>query len=202
MLESERLKLLNKNGGYISVGVTEGGAIKNVIGVPWERTAHAYMMHVPDVYIAPEDLSDASTCELLSRFEINGFYVFTPISDFTFISGLFAIRDLCIFGNCSRYDLSFLAGFSECRLLRLRDMELDSLDFIFEARRDNKTIFTPYDCICLENCKVADTTRFSLEKVEFSEFIVYMPRGTNEKTLWRDVTAMVKIYGEYDPTEA
>ena len=58
MIESENKKLLERNNEYLSIGITEGGQARDITHVPWERTAHAFNMKVPGVYLSPEDLSD------------------------------------------------------------------------------------------------------------------------------------------------
>lgn len=58
MIKSERDKLNNRDSEYLSIGITSDGAPRGSIGVSWEKTAHAFNMRTPNVYLSPEDLRD------------------------------------------------------------------------------------------------------------------------------------------------
>ena len=64
--------------------------------MPWEKTAHAFNMKIPDIYITLEDLSDKELVDKIKSFHVVGCYVFAPLDDYMFIAGLKEVRDIYI----------------------------------------------------------------------------------------------------------
>ncbi|MBQ2920862.1 MAG: hypothetical protein IJE58_06740, partial [Oscillospiraceae bacterium] len=58
MLGSQRQKLTEHTGKYLSIGITEDGAPRRSVWVPWHSTGNAFNMRTPQIYLAPADLTD------------------------------------------------------------------------------------------------------------------------------------------------
>lgn len=77
----------------ISVGVTESGEGYCMIPIPWENTATAYNMKIPNVYISKDDLFDEKLMAKLKEYKVIGFYFDVPLDDYSFLKNfsIFAI---------------------------------------------------------------------------------------------------------------
>lgn len=195
MLATEREKLYNRQGEYLSIGITESGAPLAAVRIPWEKMHHAFNMKTPDVYLTPEDLSDPEILAQLDRFQVIGCYIRMPLEDYSFLSRFPLIRDLNIYYGGSIRSLSFLAPLKECSMLYLEDANLPDLDLLLDAKKENPSILGPFRCVCLHNCHVEDLTRFSGEPHRFFEFLVWCHNSDTERPRWQSIKAdTLRIY--------
>ncbi len=197
MIDSQWKKLNSYTSEYLSIGITIGGEPQNSIWVPWESTAHAYNMRTPNVYLAPDDLTDNKIMNLLETYKVIGCYIWAPLEDYSFLAHFKDLEDISIKNGDSIRELEFLSGLSECRMLYLQNATLKNLNFLIDAKKNSKAMFGCLRCIGLDNCDVKDLSVFETEKVHFSEFIIWMPEGSNERNKWNIVSAATKRYYEY-----
>ena len=196
MLSTQKEKLQQKLGGYISIGITAGGVPCGVIGVPWESTAHAFNMRTPDVYIAPEDLQDGDIMAQLDTCKVIGCYIWEPLTDYGFLTRFRHIEDLNIYNGEAIRDLDFLEGLPQCRMLYLGNAVLQDLNTLVCVKKNNPCGFWALRCIALCNCYVADLSVFEREEVSFSEFLVWNPKDRDERQRWQVVDALTRRYYE------
>lgn len=189
MLTAQREKLAASAGGYLSIGITEGGNPRCSIGVPWVQTVHAYNMRLPDVYLAPEDLLDGEIMHLVSTCRVIGCYIWEPLADYSFLKQFPDLQDLSIKNGEAVRDLEFLRALPECRMLFLQKARLENLDVIPELKKQSKLPGGCLGCICLDGCKVGDLSAFEREKVRFSEFLVCGGEGEEGMEKWGVIDA-------------
>lgn len=93
MNEEQKKILLKRESSYLSVGVTESGEGYCMIPIPWENTATAYNMKIPNVYISKDDLFDEKLMAKLKEYKVIGFYFDVPLDDYSFLKNfsIFAI---------------------------------------------------------------------------------------------------------------
>ena len=197
MIQSEREKLFREDRGFVSIGVTQGGVPRRRIGIPWEVTAHAYNMRIPNVYIAPEDLQDGEIMEQLRNSNVIGCYIWTPLEDYRFLAEFKQIEDIRICCADALRDLDFLDGLYACDMLFLQNAKLKNLNAIIKAKQAGEKLFGCLRCVGLENCRVEDLSAFETEEVQFSEFLVWQPEGSNEGDRWCVISARTRRYYEY-----
>lgn len=198
MLESQLAKLQSRAGSYLSIGITNGGIPYNAIGIPWEGTAHAYNMCLPDVYLAPEDLPDGDVFPLLQSCKVIGCYIWAPLENYDFLARFPLLQDLSIKNGDNIRDLDFLTELSECRMLYLQNARLKDLNVILALKQAAKHPLDCLRCVCLDNCRVEDLSAFDSTQVSFSEFLVRCPKGANEKRRWQCVRAYTRRYYEFE----
>ena len=197
MIESERNKLINRDSEYLSIGITLGGAHRMSVGVPWQVTAHAFNMRTPDVYISPEDLQDEALMELIQSYKVIGCYIWAPLKDYSFLARFKYLQDINIKNGDAITNLDFLTELYECRMLYLQNAALENLDIIVEVKKNSTAILGGLRCVGLDNCVVKDLSVLKNEKVHFSEFLVWMPEGSNEVSRWDVVSAGKFQYFEF-----
>ena len=197
MIESERNKLENRESEYLSIGITQGGVPRTTIGIPWEATVHAFNMRTPNVYLSPEDIQDEEIMGQLESYKVIGCYIWVPLSDYSFLARLKDLQDINIKNGDAISNLSFLAELYECRMLYLQSAKLKNLDVIVEVKKNSTAMFGCLRCIGLDNCVVEDLSVFETEKVHFSEFLIWMPEGSNERSRWNVVSAGTRRYYEF-----
>lgn len=197
MIDTERKKLFSGELHYISLGIASDGEPCDIINVPWEATSHAFNMKLPNLYITPDDLYDTEIISRIKDSEVIGCYVYAPLSDYSLISQFSHVRDLNIFsaGNMKRLD--FLLPLTECSMLYLEGARLESLDVLLSIKEKHRSIFGVYTCVCLYDCEVQDLSGFEGAKTHFSEFIVWMPKGKNERKRWGIVPSEKLRYYEF-----
>lgn len=198
MIETERNKLNSRKSEYLSIGITPGGMCLTAVGIPWETTASAYNMRIPDVYLSPEDLQDEEMMRLLESYKVIGCYIWTPLDDYSFLARFKDLQDICIYYGDAIRNLDFLSELYDCRMLYLHNAKLKNLDVIVEVKKKSKDSFGCLKCIGLDTCEVKDLSVFKTEKVQFLEFLVWKPKGSNEKGRWNVISAMTKRYYEYE----
>ena len=135
MIESEKKKLLERNNEYLSIGITEGGEPRDVTQVPWERTAHAFNMKIPNVYLSPEDLRDEEILKKLHGYRVIGCYIYAPLENYDFLKTFPEIRDLYIERAESLTDISFISTLCDCDMLYLEVASLKNLDPVVEMKK-------------------------------------------------------------------
>ena len=155
----------------MSIGITEGGLPRSVIGVPWNFTSNAYNMMTPNVYIAKEDLNNEEIMAQISKYKVIGCYISVPLDDYSFLKSFVYLRDLAIKNGHMMSDLSFMRNLHECRMLYLHGVHLSNLDDVY--------------CLCLNDCRIDDLSSvLENERLGYSEFIVITPQGSGEKKRW------------------
>ena len=188
MLITEREKLLQRTSEYLSIGITEDGSPRSVVGVPWEMTATAFNMRIPDIYLSPEDLTDDTLMAEISGYRVIGCYIYAPLLDYSFLSRFTELQDLSISRGDSIRDLSFLEGLSECRMLFLQNAKLENLDVLLDEKSHCKSsVFGCYKCVALHGCEVKDISRLERERFFFTEFLVWGTASDRER--WKVVSA-------------
>lgn len=181
MLDEEKEKLFERKSEYLSIGITKSGSRVGVIPIPWEITAHAYNMRTPDVYISPEDLNDRAIWEKINSFKVLGLYIWESLETYDFIADLIDLQDIYIMNAKHLQGLDFLEKTKECRMLFLQDVELDTLEKLVLANNQKDNLFGRLNCVALYNCDVKDISVFETEEHYFSEFLVWLPHGSNKK---------------------
>ena len=197
MIDSQWKKLNSYTSEYLSIGITIGGEPKNSIWIPWESTSHAYNMRTPNIYLAPDDLLDNRIMRLLKSYTVIGFYIWAPLEDYSFLAHFKDVEDISIKNGDSIRNLEFLSGLYECRMLYLQNVNLKNLNILVDVKKNSKVMHGCLRCIGLDNCYVEDLSVFEAEKVHFSEFLIWMPDGSNERNKWNIVSAGTKRYYEY-----
>ena len=201
MIETEKNKLRDEQKRYISIGITEDGIPRGLVGIPWEKTAHAFNMKIPDVYISPEDLENREIMEMIGRRTVVGFYSWVPLKDYDFLTRFPDIRDISIRYGENIKDLEFLRNATECGMLFLENAHLDNIDVILEMKKAHPSIFGCFKCVGLYNCRVDDLSRFNEEKPHFSEFLIWNDGEKYEYERWSAVSANTFRYYDVDEKE-
>lgn len=197
MIESEREKLNALESEHISIGINDTGVSRMSISIPWEHTAHAYNMRLPKIYITPDDLYDEALMDKICSYKVIGCYIWSDLDDYSFLSRFIDLQDLNILNGTKVENLDFLSELCECRMMFLRNAKLKNLNTIVEVKKKSKAMFGCLRCIGLDNCTVEDISIFETEKVIFSEFLIWMPEGSNEKDRWTIVSAGTRRYYEF-----
>ena len=186
MTETEKESLYLRKDRYVSIGITENGSPAGTIGVPWEVTAHAFNMKIPDVYIAPEDLNDEALMDKISSFHVTGCYVFTPLGDYGFIGKFKDIMDIYIVRGGNLKDLSFLCGLGDWMMLHVEGAHLDDLEPISLSLKSRKSI--PPICLSFSCCTVGNISAlYGLDHI--SELIITGADDNAETARWSKVCA-------------
>ena len=156
MLKSEREKLDRSESEFLSIGITENGERHGAIGIPWESTAHAFNMRLPQVYISPDDINDRALMERLTSYKVIGLYIWAHLPDYSFISGFKLLQDVSIKNGDAIEGLDFLSDLTECRMLYLQNARLKDLEVIASLKRNAGAAMGRVRCLCLDNCRVSD----------------------------------------------
>ena len=192
MLEEQRTELENWQSNYISVGISKGGDSRvGAIPVPWEMTAHAYNMKIPDVYIAPEDLKDKDLMDKIKSFHVVGCYIFTQLDDYSFIAELSDMRDVYIIDGVNVKDLSFLSNLKDWRMLHLERAHLKDLKPILQSSLLER-MWAGF-CLSFAGCTVDDVSAL-YEVKQISELIIIGEDDDAERAKWRKVPAYTHRY--------
>ena len=197
MIKSQYDKLKSHASEYLSIGITSGGVPRNTIGVPWESTAHAFNMRTPNIYLSPEDIQDEEIMRQLETYKVIGCYIWASLSDYSFLTRFKDLQDINIKKGDTIANLDFLSELFECRMLYLQNANLKNLDVIVGVKKNSTAMFGCLRCIGLDNCVVEDLSVFETDKVHFSEFLIWKPEGSNERTRWSIVSAGIRRYFEF-----
>lgn len=196
MQYEEALKLGDKLGYSVSIGISKDGVPCRSVGVPWEATGHAFNMRIPDVYISPEDLKDERLMGFLMGCKIVGCYISEPLEDYSFLARFKDLEDLNIYRGENVRNLDFLKRLSGLRMLYLEDAVLPDLNVIVALKKKHRGIFSDLRCVGLCNCQVADLSAFESAGISFSEFLIWNPRDRDERARWGVVNAHTRRYYE------
>ena len=191
MQYNERDKLFKLTSEYLSIGITSDGKRKVTVAIPWETTAHAYNMCIPDVYISPDDLSDKEIMCKIRTFKVIGCYVWESLLDYAFITDFAELQDLYIICGDGIRNLDFLTPLHKCRMLFLGNAHLNNIDKLIELNAKKDSIFDGLKCVGLYNCTVQDISAFEKKEHYFMEFLVWEPKS-NGQNRWNKVKAARK----------
>ena len=192
MRDEERRKLEDGQGKGVSIGITDdGSAWGGIISIPWEKTSHAFNMKTPKVFMAPEDLNDRALMNNLKSAHVLGCYVFTPLSDYSFIAELPEVRDINIRSGNQLSDLSFLSGHRAWNMLHLELARLKDLEPIYQSSLLERRM--PGFCLSFAGCEVEDMSAlYGVEPI--SELIIIGEDDNKERIRWRKVPALTHRY--------
>lgn len=194
MIESQREKLSAYPHKYLSIGITANGEPRSSGWVPWQSMANAFNMRTPEIYLSPDDLTDEGIWSELSRFHINGCYIFCPLADYSFLSRLSELRDITIHQGSALRDLSFLRPMERWFQLHVEDAVLENLNDLFpEGPRRGIHSY----CVCLSGCTVRDISALEQEGIYLSELVILAPEGSNDKARWQNIRCGKYSYFEY-----
>lgn len=155
---------------------------------------NAFNMRTPHIYLAPEDLTDEALWAELSRFHINGCYIFCPLTDYSFLYRLPELEDIEIYKGGALRDLRFLRGMKDWFQLHVEDAVLEDLGDLFPNGKHRYSC-----CICLSGCAVKDISALTQEDIWLSELVVLMPEGAGDRDRWKAVRCGKYTYHEYRP---
>ena len=192
MLDEERAELENRQSKYISIGISAGGNNRvGAIPVPWEMTAHAYNMKIPDVFISPEDLNDKDLMDKIKSFQVVGCYVLTRLNDYSFIAEFPDMRDVYIIDGVNVKDLSFLSNLKNWRMLHLERAHLKDLKPILQSSLLER-MWAGF-CLSFSGCTVDDASAL-YEVKQISELIIIGEYDDAERAKWKRVQAHTHRY--------
>lgn len=192
MLDEERAELENRQSKYISIGISAGGNNRvGAIPVPWEMTAHAYNMKIPDVFISPEDLNDKDLMDKIKSFHVVGCYIFTRLDDYSFIAEFSDMRDVYIIDGVNVKDLSFLSNLKDWRMLHLERAHLKDLRPILQSSLLER-MWAGF-CLSFAGCTVDDASAL-YEVKQISELIIIGEDDDAERAKWKRVQAHTHRY--------
>ena len=186
MNDLEKQKLLSHSGEFISIGITEDGNPRGSIAVPWERTAHAFNMKLPNVYFSRQDFESGELFSLISKFKVFGCYIFAAISDYSFLSDFKEIRDVFIADGRYLTDLSFMADLDDCGLLYIRGAHISDLAPL--TRAPGESSFMYLRCLSFDSCIIDDISALIGWDHFFSELIIREADGIHERSRWEGIT--------------
>lgn len=191
MLESERERLNNRDSEYLSIGITEGGQRYSSFSVPWEQTAFAFNMKLPEVFLEPEDLKDEKLMEQICSFHVVGCYVLTSIDDYSFISRLPDLFDIYLANATELKNLSFLSELGNWSMLYIDGAHLQDLNAIAESAKIKR--FFPAYCFSFVECQIDDIS--ALNSVpRISELIIVGEDVESERLKWSAIPADTFLY--------
>ena len=198
MTESQREKLSSYHSKYLSIGITGDGSPRSSGWVPWDSMANAFNMRTPQIFFSPEDLTDETVWAELSRFHINGCYIYCPLTDYSFLERLPELQDITIHNGGALRDLHFLRKMDDWFHLHIEDAVLENLDDLFpEGPRPGLHSY----CVCLSGCTVKDLSALVHPKIYLSELVILAPEGSNDKARWKAVRCGKYTYHEYKVPE-
>lgn len=196
MLLTEQEKFQAKLGGYVSIGITNGGVPRGTISVPWVSTTQAFNMRTPDVYIAPEDLQNGALMALLDSCKVIGCYIWTPLEEYSFLTHFQELQDLTIYNAENIQNLDFVKELPQLRMLFLKKARLQDLNALVALKKERRSVFSTLRCVGLYECQVADLSAFAGEGISFSEFLIWNPKDRDERQRWQTVKALTHRYYE------
>ena len=109
MLKAFMKRLEEKRRDPISSGITKEGKSRLTIPIPWEQTAHAMNMLMPNVYLSREEVSDPEIMKyLISHTKVRSCYIFKFLENYEFLSNFAEMEDLEIYRGNHITLLSFM----------------------------------------------------------------------------------------------
>ena len=185
MIEEHKEKLFNYTGKYISIGISETGEAYGRYPVPWDSTANAYNMKLPDVYLAKEDLHDESIVKKLEEFSVVGCYIFCALEDYSFLEKFPTLMDINIYEASNLTDLSFMKSIKECVLLFVSKAHFKNLDEII-VKKDHYYRTNPKN-LALYDCVVDSIDTMIATNCLIHELIICNPKARNERKRWKKI---------------
>lgn len=199
MIESQREKLNTYPHQYLSIGITADGSPRRSGWVPWQSMANAFNMRTPQIFFTPEDMADEAIWEELSRFRINGCYIYCPMTDYSFLERMPRLQDITIFEGGGLRNLDFMRNMEDWFQIHVEDAVLENLDPLF-PNGPRKGIHSY--CVCLAGCTVKDFSALVHPNIYLCELVVLMPEGANDKERWKTVRCGKYSYFEYRMPDA
>ncbi len=184
MLQSEKEKLFNYDGNYLSIAITENEERYGRYPIPWGSTSNAYSMKLPDIYISKKDLSDDKIMNEICRFKVHGCYIFCELESYDFLNRFVDMYDLNIYSAHNLTDMSFLKSFRDCRLLFISRAHLKNIDDVINNSQG--VIARPRN-IALYNCIVDDISKIKESDCYFHEFVISNPKSRDERLRWEGI---------------
>ncbi len=185
MLQSEREILFNRELAYLSVGISEGGIRYGQYPIPWDSTANAYKMILPNVYISKEDINDKEIMCQLKKFKVEGCYIFCELENYDFLNDFVDMKDLNIYSAYNLRDFSFLENCTKCDLLFVSRAHLSNIDQIIGPHG----LARPR-CLALYDCIVDDINNLKSAQCSFGELIICNPKSRNERKRWSGIRGL------------
>ena len=187
MLPAEKEKLETYEKMFLSIGVTEDGRRVGRFSIPWNATANAFNMKLPDIFLAKDDLQDEVILAKLEAFTVKGFYIFCPLPDYAFLGRFPSLFDITLYDAFSLTDLSFLQKMTACRMLTLTKAHLKNLDEIIPPPPKKNAAPT---CLALFDCVIDDIQHLKESGCRFNELIVCNPKSRDEREKWAGLQRM------------
>ena len=189
MQEEFMKRLEGKKADYIYLGITEDGKSRLTIPIPWEQTAHAMNMLMPNVYLSREEVSDPEIMKyLISHTKVRSCYIFKFLENYEFLSNFAEMEDLEIYRGNHITLLSFMRNMKSWMMLHIENARLKNLEEAFPE--DRKIDFFLPMCLSLQACEVEDLK----EAVEFTrkkslaELIICRKKSQrDERERWKEV---------------
>ena len=194
MLDTQREKLRSHPHKSLSIGITADGSPRFSGWIPWDSTANAFNMRTPKVFLAPGDLTDEALWTELSRFRINGCYIYCPLTDYSFLERLPGLQDITIHKGGALRDLRFLRKMEDWFQLHVEDALLENLEDLFP---DGPRKGIHSYCVCLSGCTVKDLSALTQPGIRLSELVILAPQGSNDRERWKAVRCGKYTYHEY-----
>jgi hypothetical protein len=191
----EKLMKAASENAYMSIAINENGEHVTRGFVPWERTTSAFNMRTPKITLAASDLQNDSIMEALNKCRMIGCYIFTPLTDYSFISGFTELMDLFILCGENIQDLSFVRDLPELFMFYLEDASLPDVKPLTDAFDKGDRI--PGKCIGFYHCDVADTSALAEADFIISELLIWPVAGDTAER-WKPVkrSCTFRFYGE------
>lgn len=201
MLDTERARLFDPKREHVNLGITEGGKVYNVTPVVWDSTAAAYNMRPPEIFIAPEDLSDPEIMDRIKSLTVRGLYIYAALEDYSFIGEMREIWDLHIREGHNIRSLDFLSRLDDCLLLLLGNVTVDDMDVILEVKGANRGFSVPFRYLGLYDCNIRTPLDFTDPKCHFTELILWSRPENKERDaeLWSEVKALKRFHYDIKP---
>ncbi len=189
MITQERQKLFDPERKYLHIGITDDGIPLSSGFVPWDLTANAFNMRVPDVYFTRADFEDPEIMQRISQLCVHGCYIFTPLDDYSFLSQFTQLWDLHIEHGGAIKDLSFMQNMTEWFQLFIDGAHLPDLLPVFPPDR---RLGMHSRCIAFNRCIIDDISALIENNPYISELHIWMEpyAGSKaDKARWKQVKA-------------
>lgn len=169
------LKAKAAAGEVVSIAVNKDGKPSRGVFIPWEHTASAFNMKTPRVTLAADDLQDDTVMGLLRACYVIGCYIFTPLTDYSFLAEFDRISDLFILKGENMRDLSFLQNYKKLFMFYLEDATLPGLQPLVDTCTASRMM--PGKCLGFYHCTIEDTAALLSADFYISELLVWPVKG-------------------------
>lgn len=169
----------------LNIGINETGEAMRSFMVPWINTWCAMNMKLPNVFFTPEEIGRREVREKLREFDVFGCYIYTPLSDYSFLKDFARLLDLHIEQGQKLRSLDFLKEKEKLSMLYLENAELPDLDILIPLAAPGRAM-----CLDLKNCRIGEMENLIGERIIFSELIVEETDSSEEeKRRWKRIRA-------------